>query len=81
MNRRELIRVLSGGVAGIPAVQSLERLRPSADDVIVITYAHPLKQEHRATIREGLRAAFPNRKILILEGGSAELKVVRSENV
>ncbi len=67
MNRRELIRMLSGGVAGIPLVKSIERLSANTEDVIIVKFERPLRPEVRRNIMDSFSLCFPNSKIMIID--------------
>lgn len=76
MDRRELLKTLSGGVAGIPAVQSIERIDVKPEDTIVFHYKDQLSDEHTKRVKEFLDRAFPGQKTLLVSG-DWEIKVLR----
>lgn len=76
MNRRDLIRMLSGGVAGIPAVKSIERMELKKDDTIVFSYDGHISDSAKLHILDSLAKAFPGHKAIVIDQG-AELKVIR----
>ena len=78
MTRREVVKALSGGVAGLPLVKSIERVSASPDDVAVITTERQMRPESIHTMSLSLKQAFPNNKILIIEGPGVDLKIVRN---
>lgn len=67
MNRRELIRALSGGVAGIPAVKSVERIDASSNDVIVVKCLTVITPQIAAEIKELFQNALGDRKIIVID--------------
>jgi hypothetical protein len=75
MNRRELVKMLSGGIAGIPAVKSIERLEVKPDDTLAIIYEGYLSQESAQQIKSGFAESMPGVKTLVL-CGNPELRVI-----
>lgn len=75
MNRRDLLKVF-GGAAGIPAVQSIERLEVKPEDTIVVTYPGPLSDRTATAIANAIKGKFPEQKVLVL-GEGMTIKVLR----
>jgi hypothetical protein len=78
MKRRELIRLLGGSIAGIPAVRAVERLDLKPRDTLVLKYNGFLKEEARARLMTELKKEFPSVRIMVLENGM-DVAVIRSE--
>jgi anti-anti-sigma regulatory factor len=66
-----------GGAAGMPIVQSIERLDLKPDDVLVIKCAGRITQENAEAIKAQMEKIFPGRKTLVLDS-DLDLKVLRN---
>ena len=77
MNRRDIFRMFTGAgaLAGIPKVKQVERLAMGDNDIIVLKFPNHLGMKNMACIREHMAHEFPNRRVLILEGG-ADISVI-----
>lgn len=71
MNRRDAIAAL----VALPAVTRLSAARLKTDDVIVVETEAHLSHEELARITAQLTRVWPDRKIVVLDGGLT-LKVV-----
>lgn len=80
MTRRELIRMLTGGVAGVPAAKSIERVEVKTADVIHVKFDHSCRPtaEQTVMISEKLKECFPDNKILLTIG--MDIEVIRGGN-
>lgn len=78
MNRREVIKALSGGIAGLPAVDEIQRLTLGPNDTLILRYECRLSLENMERLQAILQRELPGRKVLVLSDG-AKLEVLRME--
>ncbi len=76
MNRRELIRVLSGGIAGIPAVDSVNRLTVQPEDIVVLKYKGHMDYDSMVRLREQFNSKFPGLKVMVIDQ-DLDISVIR----
>lgn len=79
-DRRDFLKTLmAGGVAGIPAVKSVEKLELGPNDTIVIIYPGAISDQAADRLKRCLHGGLglnPTQKVLVL-GEGPEIKVIR----
>ena len=72
MNRREALKLLSA----LPMIKSVEVANVAPNDVIVVECAGRVSMAQIAHIKQGMSQIWPNRKIVVLDGGLS-IRVMR----
>ena len=78
MTRRDIFKMFAG-VAGIPAVKSVETLDVKKDDTIVLKFEEHLRPSAVGFIRDTMAEKFPGQKVMILDNG-ASVEVLRARH-
>lgn len=77
MDRRELIKVLTGGIAGLPAVDSIQRLELRSQDRLVVKVKGLISDDQAARIKAIIERNFPERIVMVIDN-TIDLQVIRN---